>query len=75
MQMIALLVSLGLGAVAGLSLGHRKRVKLASENGRLNARFDAYRLADTRTDLDVVGPVSGQNKVVKLFDQDAGGAA
>lgn len=44
--------------------------------GRLEERADAYRRADTRTDLDVVGPVTppeAQRPVrpVRLYDQDS----
>ena len=34
----------------------------------LQERFDAYRLADTRTDLDHVGPATGEQPKVDLYD-------
>lgn len=56
-------LALAVGFVCGLILGDR-RADL--ETAGLHERFDAYRLADARTDLDTVGPVSGETPVLPV---------
>jgi hypothetical protein len=69
-----LLASALLAGAAGLLVGlrwkHRRFIDERSKRLALEARMDAYRLADTRTDLDPVGPVADKPKP-KQFDQDA----
>jgi hypothetical protein len=68
----AVLVAVLAGICIGVPVGAvRTSRRLGPQLEALHSRMDAYRLADTRTDLDVVGPISGQNKVVHFYDQDA----
>lgn len=52
------------GLAAGLLVNHRRYVEARNEAAAMAERMDAYRLADARTDLDVVGPVTGEHPVV-----------
>lgn len=58
-----------LGLVVGLRVKQRRYLVERSKRVALEHRFDAYRLADTRTDLDVIGPISGQHQAVELYHQ------
>lgn len=58
---------------AGLRVKHRRFLAERAERVALARRMDSYRLADTRTDLDVVGPVTGPTPV--LYDQDVSASA
>lgn len=59
--MLSIAIShLALGALClagGLRWKHRRFLVLRNRVAALEARMDAYRLADSRTDLDEVGPV------------------
>ncbi len=56
------------GLVVGLRYKHRRFLTERARRVALEHRFDAYRLADTRTDLDVIGPVTGQLFTVEQYD-------
>jgi hypothetical protein len=52
------------GGFLGLRAGARWRWSLRSRLKTAEARIDAWNRADARTDLDVVGPVTGDQPVL-----------
>jgi hypothetical protein len=50
------------GGAAGAYLSERARKAAAEALGYANQRIDAWRHADARADLDIVGPVTGDTK-------------
>lgn len=64
------LAAVAVGLVAGLRFNQRRFLTERTKRRDLDARMDAYRVADTRTDLDEVGGVGPERKAA-LYDQDA----
>jgi hypothetical protein len=54
------------GLLVGLRWKHRRFIDERTKRLALESRMDAYRLADTRTDLDTIGPVTGEHSEVQL---------
>lgn len=71
MSAFTFLLGTVLGVAVGLRWKHRRFLAERSARRVLDERMDAYRRADARTDLDVVGPVTGEHPAVELYDRDA----
>lgn len=54
-----------LAFAAGVLFGERARARYRDIAYWSGERMDAWRAADTATDLDVVGPVTGERKAVE----------